>query len=190
MKDRTISIMGKAFSPDRSVNISVEYNGQLVYSGSIQADNPRLNNYNIDKSEHIELCSWSCPIDFVGSIPTKITVFGGEVVIYKANCNFISDYCKKEINGKVNLVPAEQNFNRGVKDSYYSDGKDNVYINGKQQQKFFVDEQELISDWQYVIPENGVIEFDLTIDPDQVLCRTAFVKHQLMLQNRFFREDV
>ena len=190
MKDRTISIMGNAFSLDSSVKISVEHNGQLVFSGSLPAENPSLMNYNVDKSKHIELCSWSCPIEFIGSIPTKITAIGGEIMISKVQCNYVKDnFLHNKNTEKIDLMPAEQYFDRVVEAGYYSDGKDNVYINGKQQRKFWVEENEVLGDWQWVVPENGVIEFDLTIDPDQVVCRTAFVKNQLILQNRFFKED-
>lgn len=189
MKDRTIAIWGKAFSLNKNVKILVEYNGELVVNENVPSEIPRLNQYNIEDKEHVELCRWQCPLELTGSIPTKITVTGGDAMISHVKCNYVSDYKMKcADSGRYNLVLAENHFERPTYRNYYSDGKDNVTMNGVPQHRFYVEEYELLGEWQYVITENSVLDFDLTIDPDLVVCRTAFNKHRLQLQNKFFKE--
>lgn len=176
---RTIRMLGKAFSESGKMHVSVVYNNASVVESLVNSDLPTESMSDIATEQHDILCEWQSPINLVGYIPFKICVTGGQLMFSGIQCNYISDF----INGDPldEFIPAEDWFYRPSLKIPESDGKDNVKINEVPQQRITSNPDHLLGDWQWLIPNNGVLTCDLYIDPDLVLCNKSFVDYEIKL---------
>ena len=179
IQNRTIRMLGKAFSDSEKMHLSVMYNNESVVNHVINSILPTESMSDIEAEQHDILCEWQSPIDLVGHVPFKVCVTDGQLMFSGIQCNYISDF----VNGNPLdvFIPAEEWFYRPSLKIPESDGKDNVKINQVPQQRITSNPEHLLGDWQWLIPNNGVLTCDLYIDPDLVLCNKSFVDYQIKL---------
>jgi len=98
MATRTLKLRGAAFSIHGSVDLTVTFNGNQVFNGTVAAVNTgtdvigsfqelpeRLSNENT-----VDLCSFETTTDVVGAIPLSISVTGGTLVFVNLVGNYTS----------------------------------------------------------------------------------------------------
>jgi hypothetical protein len=176
MVARTAKIMGSAYSTQSTITIEVEYNGNIVYSGTMPAitQNPTpITQPNTNPNWESELGTFVTDTDITGQIPCRITVTNGTLffghfwmnytgnVIYTPNSNPPPEYITTPV-APIELF-SDPNIN-----TVESDGLSNTRKNGVEW-PWRSSPGDMLGDWCYPVYSGETFTFDFFVDPDCVV---------------------
>jgi hypothetical protein len=176
MVARTVKFMGSAYSTGSTISLEVEYNNNIVYSGTLPAvtqDPLPGNKPDTSPDWAQELFTFMTDTDITGEIPMRITVTNGVVYFghfwmnYCGNCVYEPNPANPSQYIKVPVPPvdfyADPNTNTEA-----SDGISNTMKNGEPW-NWRVNVGSLLGDWAYSIYESETFTADFYVDPAKIV---------------------
>ena len=167
MATRTIKFMGKAYSTDGTVSLTVNFNGSQVFSGTVATENSAT---PTKPEETAELFTFETTTDVTGEIPLSVSVSGGDLVFDSLFGNYSGSEVDNTDPENPVVVTAPVNYYSDMNtNSAESDGKNNVQIDGVEQPRNPQNEEEAAGEWFYVVPNGSTLTCDYTIDANKIV---------------------
>jgi len=183
MVQRTVKLMGRAYTTDGAVTVQLSYNGAEVFNGVVAAETvsilPMPGEANLPA---IELAVFETTTDTTGQIPVTISVTGGTLyfVHFKMNYSGFTDGLQAtdpnapiDVNDPstftrvVTVEPVDFYADPNV-NTVESDGVLNLTKDGNPW-LWRSDVGDLLGDWAYPVESDETIAFDFFVDPDRVI---------------------
>jgi len=168
MPNRTIKLIGKAYSTSGNVTITVNWNNSQVYNNTIATASSSIP-AQVNPDDCAEVCSWTFTTDTTGSIPLSIAVSGGDFAFHRLDSNYTG---KEFAEDGVTVTTAPENFWSDMNyNDASSDGKDNVNftgnVDGEAPFRDLVTYPEAADgEWVYNITNGVTFSCDYVVDPD------------------------
>ena len=177
MVARTVKFMGSAYSTGSTISLEVEYNSNIVYSGTVAAvtqDPLPVGQPDTAPAWEQELFTFMTDTDTTGEIPMKITVTNGTLFFghlwmnYTGNSTVEPDPTNPAKNIIVPVPPvdfyADPNTN-----SIESDGVLNTVKNGTTWVWRVNVTSDKTGDWAYPVRDAETFTCDFFVDPAKVV---------------------
>ena len=176
MVARTAKFMGSAYSTGSTISLEVEYNGNIVYAGSIPAvtqDPLPVQQPDMSDDWQQELFTFTTDTDITGEMPMKITVTNGTLFFSHLWMNYTGNYILEPDPSdptKFVAVPIppvdyydDPNTNTNESDGITNTFKNSVAWNPR------INAGSLIGDWSYPVYSGELFTFDFFVDPAKVV---------------------
>jgi hypothetical protein len=171
MATRTIKLLGKAYSADDNITLTINFNNTQVFTGNIATDGATP---PVKGETGEEKATWTVDTSLSGSIPLSIDVSGGT---FQFN-NLIGSHTGFELedgddgwnvvaNAYVITTSPANYYGELNVNTADSDGKTNVvYTNNDNDAptRTVVDANDTIGDWVYTIEDGETFSCDFEID--------------------------
>jgi hypothetical protein len=189
MVQRTVKLIGHAYSTGGDVQVQCTYNGAEVFNSTVEktVQNPIPVEAVIDNTEiggwgGKELFIFETTTDITGEIPVSITVTGGTLMFGNFWMNYTgSNRTKEPTNPNVPIDPTDPSTYIYVTTvppiDYYADPNTNTeasdgILNLKKNGFIWnwrVNAVPPLGDWVYPILDSETVTFDLFVDPAKVV---------------------
>lgn len=186
MVTRTVKIMGSAYSTAGEVNITVDYNGSRVFTGTIpttQVDVLPIAQPDPDPEWEQQLGLFETTTDISGTIPVTVSVTNGRLFFGHFWMNYIGPLLEREqVNPNIPIDPNDPTTYRWVQildtQSHYgdpntntiaSDGLTNTRLNGQPWNIRVNVTENLMGDWAYPVSSGDTFTFDFYVDPNKIV---------------------
>jgi hypothetical protein len=187
MVQRTVKLMGRAYTTDGAVTVQLSYNGAEVFNGVVAAETVSILPTPDEATLlPIELAVFETTTDTTGQIPVTVSVTGGALYFAHFTMNYtgftierqatdpnipIDPNVRSTYTRTVTVEPvdfyADPNFN-----TVESDGVSNLTKNGSPW-VWRANVGDLLGNWSYPVEADETIAFDFFVDPAKVVLTSA-----------------
>jgi len=184
MVQRTVKLLGIAYSTSGNVHVQATYNGIEILNGPVTTTLTEVipHNGQVSVSSLDELVRFETTTDTTGQIPVSITVTGGTLVFRNFLMNYTGSIRTRQATDPNTPIDPDNpdTYIWAVTvqpDAYYSDpnintvesdGISNLTKNGEPWE-YRVNVGNLIGDWTYPIHDGETVTFDFFVDPENIL---------------------
>lgn len=173
MVARIAKFMGRAYSMGSTVGLDVEYNNNIVYSGTVPAITQDVLPETLPNSTPVqELFSFATDTKITGIIPVRISVTGGTLFFSYFRMNYTGNAIRPDgshVSEQLRIpVPPMDFFSNPTSITPKSDGILNTMKNGDPWE-WRVNTGEQLGAWIYPVHASEIFTFDYFVDPECVI---------------------
>ena len=171
MATRTFRFFGKAYTTGSPVSVTLDFNGQVVYTGTIPATTGITPGKNGEAL--VQMFTFTADTSVSGAIPVEMSVSGGDLFWGVFDANYAGPVYEVDPNNPgpdpknpnmIIVTPSSENYGPVFYPTLETDGRDNVQIDGVAAPPRVVVNPDELGGWQYLVRNGSVLTCTQQID--------------------------